>query len=353
MVNPLTANRIYVRIYVLIWLFIGLVHGSLLFFLGDVSLGAALTDAIVFDGVFAVLSLSIWYMVRYSNFETGALTNTIFTHLLGGLFFVGIWGLVCYPVIRILQVGNAEYLEFVGETIAWRAGAGVLLFLLVLLIYYFLLFYERAKEEQLRQIETGRLLKETELDMLKSQINPHFIFNSLNSLSALTLTDGEKANEMVLNLSSFLRYSISPNRHEVVPLRDEVDALQLYLQIEKSRFGEKLDTQITCKEGTEQMKLPSLILQPLIENAIKYGVYESTSKRRIDVDCTVDPLIDGLKVTMRNDLEPGGTPKKGKGIGLRNVRARMELIYDRNDLVEVISDETQFTIALRFPQNEN
>jgi two-component system, LytTR family, sensor kinase len=120
------------------------------------------------------------------------------------------------------------------------------------------------------------LVKEAELHALKSQINPHFLFNSLNSISSLTMTDPLKAQEMVINLSSLMRYSLKHDQVDKVPFSEELKNNQLYLQIEKVRFGNKFNAVFDIDDKCLNANIPNMILQPLYENAIKYGVYEAT-----------------------------------------------------------------------------
>ena len=183
--------------------------------------------------------------------------------------------------------------------------------------------------------------------MLKSQLNPHFIFNSLNSLSYLTLTNAPKAQEMVINLANFLRFSLnSPDK--LVTLQEELKAIEQYLSIEKVRFEERLDIIIDSDEESRELRLPSMVLQPIVENAVKYGVYESVKGNHIHVKCTAKN--GGLVVNVTNEFEAVGVPKKGAGVGLNNVKERLKLVYSRDNLLTVRKTEKEFSVEIYVPQ---
>ncbi|MEQ8574197.1 MAG: histidine kinase, partial [Fulvivirga sp.] len=187
-----------------------------------------------------------------------------------------------------------------------------------------------------------------ELEMLKSQINPHFIFNSLNSVSALTLTNPDLAHEMVIKLSDFLRLSLGRSNKELHNVEEELKQMNLYLDIERIRFGDRLSLSQDINEICMKHSLPVMILQPLYENAIKYGVYGQLEKVEISTKCHCDEGTLFLSIT--NNYDSTSAPQKGKGIGLKNIRNRLELIYGPSDLVTIEKNKNIFTIHLQIPQ---
>ena len=192
------------------------------------------------------------------------------------------------------------------------------------------------------------MIREAELQALKSQINPHFLFNSLNSISSLTVSNPEKAQEMVINLSNFMRYSLIHNEKEMVPFSRELDNIKLYLSIEKVRFGRKLNAEFEIDVHCMDAEIPNMILQPLFENAIKYGVYETTDQVTIKTVCNCE--VNFLRITITNDYDAATMKRKGEGIGLRNIRKRMEIIYNNPELVKVTDNKTSFEVQLIIPQ---
>jgi two-component system LytT family sensor kinase len=198
--------------------------------------------------------------------------------------------------------------------------------------------------------ELKALIKESELSSLKSQINPHFLFNSLNSISSLTIISPERAREMIIKLSEFLRYSLSKDDKQLTTLGQEINNVNRYLDIEKIRFGKRLN--ILTKIGDECLgkKLPWLILQPVIENAIKYGVYENIEESTIELSCWCNK--DMLRLSVSNNYDSDLIINKGEGIGLQNIRHRLRIIYNSDSLLKVNSTNGIFEVVFSFPQTE-
>ena len=183
--------------------------------------------------------------------------------------------------------------------------------------------------------------------MLRSQINPHFLFNSLNSISSLTVTDPEKARNMVIKLSEFMRYALSRKDEQPVSLQSELENLRLYLDIEKVRFGDKLTTEENIEAECLDFKIPVMLLQPLYENAVKHGVYESTESVRI---ITQAKIIDGyIEIIIKNNYDPAPSSRKGTGTGLLNVTRRLELFYGNKASIKTPKENGIYTVTLYIP----
>jgi len=348
MINPLIANKVSRRVYIFIWLQIAFLHGAFLIFVLHQPLKESVLDSIVFNVIFASLGFNTWYVVKFAGLNPANVGNTLVTHFFSALVLITIWLLFGSGILNLVLGEGAAYNDFVRDSIYYRAAIGLLFYGLIVMNYYMALFYQEIQEQKLRESETNRLLKETELSMLKAQINPHFIFNSLNSVSSLTLTNPEKAHEMVINLASFLRYTIAPQNNKKVQLSEEINAIKQYLAVEQIRFGDRLNVSIIMDKELDGYDLPNMILQPLVENAIKYGVYESTEENKISIKCKKER--DVLVIIIKNDIAIDSVPKKGKGIGLTNVKSRLSLIYGSDDLINIQHEKNQFTVTLKFPQ---
>jgi len=183
--------------------------------------------------------------------------------------------------------------------------------------------------------------------MLRSQINPHFLFNSLNSISSLTITDPEKARDMVIKLSDFMRYALSKKDEQPVSLRSELENLNLYLEIEKVRFGDRLSTEEIIEERCLEVKMPVMILQPLYENAIKHGVYESTESVLIRTKVSCNNGYLEIIISNNYDLTPASV--KGTGTGLINVVRRLELVYGKKASIRTTKENSIYTVSLFIP----
>jgi LytS/YehU family sensor histidine kinase len=154
---------------------------------------------------------------------------------------------------------------------------------------------------------------------------------------------------MIIKLSEFLRYALRHGEREKTRFLDEIKNIELYLQIEKIRFGEKLIFEKEIGKACEAGLIPNMILQPLFENAVKHGVYESTEPITIKMSC--QSANGNMEIRIRNNFDNQQVSRKGAGIGLRNVRNRLMLIYGRDDLVRILKSENEFEVILLIPQN--
>jgi LytS/YehU family sensor histidine kinase len=245
-----------------------------------------------------------------------------------------------------------DYEIFWHSVLAFRATAGTLLYFMIILVYYLFLSASRLAEKAARQAQLETQVREGELKMLRSQINPHFLFNSLNSVSSLTVTDPLKAREMIVKLSDFMRYSLSSRNEQPVTLGNEMESLRLYLQIEKVRFGERLKIEEDISPECLPALMPGMLLQPLYENAVKHGVYESTEEVTIRTTARKENEIVVISVTNNVDTDSVVT-KKGAGIGLKNVSSRLELFFGDEADISVNRGEDSFTVTLRFPYRKS
>lgn len=197
------------------------------------------------------------------------------------------------------------------------------------------------------QKDTEALLRDAELYKLRQQLQPHFLYNSLNSINALTMIDPAKAQEMIGRLSDFLRSSVKREAQELLPIQEEIDYINAYLAIESVRFGDRLKIEFSSK-NIDNAKIPPFILQPLLENAIKYGLYGNTGSVVIGINIV---LNDGmLVISITNPYDAEGSNRKGTGFGLKAIQRRLYLIYARTDLLETTKDDHIFTTLLKIPQ---
>ncbi len=321
----------------------------LLYFLFDFSLSIAVSDSVIHNLPLAGLGLAFWYVVQYlSPKDEGGLTSVVVNLTAAVLIAVGLMSYLSYSLLGSMFIRDTGYGQFLTETLPWRILIGALLMAVIVMIYYLLKYNQNLRQKEEEEIQLQSLLKQSELDMLKFQINPHFIFNSLNSISSLTLTEPAKAREMVIKLSGFLRSSLGKDNNELQTIKEELDRMELYLDIEKVRFGERLKVLNEFDAKCEHMTVPNMILQPLYENAIKYGVYEQLDGMVIETKCHCNS--GDLHISVINGYDCKAIPQKGKGIGLKNVRNRLELIYGIPDLVTIEKDKEKFTVNLVIPQ---
>jgi len=348
MLNPLLKVRQYFIAYSVIWGLIAIIHILILTLFQGFSPGLAIMESLIANLLFALIGLGLWFPVFFSSLEKESIINFIVKHLFACFLSVGLWLVLHYTILNALFASHKEYKQFLVSSLPWRAGIGALVYGAIILVYYLIINYQNFRDKLTREAELKTLVRESELNSLKSQINPHFLFNSLNSISSLTMISPEKAQEMIIKLSEFLRYSLSNKDEKLTALKDEIINLTRYLDIEKIRFGKRLHVVNKIDEKCFDHKLPGLILQPLVENAVKYGVYESIDQTDIELSCTCSER--NLRVTIRNQFDPEFHYKKGAGIGLQNIRSRLKVMYGRDDLISLIKTGNIFEVTVVFPQ---
>ncbi len=348
MLNPITYNRRYLATYLSMWLAFALMQTSIFHYFFVLDLYASLVDAVTFNFLLSIIGLAIWPLVSFSSLERARIANTMVTHIAGASVLIALLLFINYNVVSYLLESNIAYLQFLEESLLLRAAIATIIYMLMALNYYVVIYNQEFKVRKINESELKQSLKEAELDMLKSQLNPHFIFNSLNSISSLTITNPEKAQEMVISLSAFLRYSIKPNQDKLIALSSEIEAVKQFISIEKVRFGDRLDVSINCSKQCSTYLLPPLIIQPLIENAIKYGVHESLDKAMIRIDCVCVNSV--LEINVKNTFDADSKSTIQTGIGLKNVANRLRLIYESGNLLQVSQQKTIFNVQLLIPQ---
>jgi sensor histidine kinase YesM len=352
MQNPILQNNINKKIYLFTWSGIMLLHFVVLYFFYHQPLHFSIIDSLLFNGFFAFIGISLWYFVRFYE-NNRPLTEVFLNHLLAALFIIGFWLSTIFLILKI-SISNTTYIEFLINSLPWRIISGILFYGIFILIYYTLIYNEKIKQKLIEEEQLKSSLKELELRTLKSQLNPHFLFNSLNSINALTLSKPEKAREMIVKLSEFLRYSLSKNKEQLITLNEEIENFDRYISIEQTRFGEKLKVNKQINETCLKEKVPALILQPMIENAIKYGVQLNNQPTHITL--IIDKKPDHLILTLKNNKPQDVNTEniKGTGIGLKNIEERLQLIYKQPKLMYIENNEKMFTVTLLIPyKNEN
>lgn len=309
------------------------------------SFGVAMSEIFTFMMLFALIGSAIWYVIKFSTLEDNSIYRIVLAHLIAATIIVFIWLYTGVVIIKLIYSETPFWLE---RALVNRFISGYSLYIINVIFFYAVNYYYAFKEKSKNERKLKGLVKEAELHALKSQINPHFLFNSLNSISSLTMTDPARAQEMVINLSQLMRYSLKHEQSEKVTVKQELENNKLYLRIEKVRFGKKLNPVFAVEEDCLNAEIPNMILQPLYENAIKYGVYEATEA--VDVITHIRCSENVLEVTISNTYDKNVVSKKGEGIGLRNIRDRLQVIYANPHLLKIENKNNEFTVTLTIPQ---
>ena len=241
---------------------------------------------------------------------------------------------------------GGTYQEYTQKTDVLYA-AGEFYYLLSVAVQYALIAQKATREAQERAVESSDRAREAELSALKAQINPHFLYNSLNSISALTSIDPARAREMCVSLADFLRLTLGMGEKDVIPLREELALLEKYCAIEKVRFGDRLTIQEDIQEAAKDCLLPPLLLQPLFENAVVHGVAQMPEGGWIRLQA--ENKGDRLSVTVENSWDPEAGSSRKNGVGLKNVQRRLEARYGNGARLQANAEDEVFRVSLSFP----
>lgn len=309
----------------------------------EVSIHSLLTDLFVQLGTLLVFLFVITIIQRYFH------TNKVFglPNLSSTILFSGLSLLTIYFLTRYLS-DEVVYAHFVYNTIVIRGVFILLCFLLITAVLWIDQEHIRVQRIQSYAIDKEREAIKIELNSLQQKFKPHFLFNSLNSISALTVADPKKAREMIHLLSDFMRRAVQEDSQELILLHEEIDHLKRYVAIEQIRFGERLSVRFDIDKYALEEKVPSLILQPIIENAIKYGLYGSLDD--VVISITVKLIDNKIDVRVTNPFdEDAQQASAGTGYGLNSIKQKIFLIYGQQQQLETVSAGGQFTTHLTIP----
>jgi LytS/YehU family sensor histidine kinase len=249
----------------------------------------------------------------------------------------------------LLHISSNEYEIFYAGSIYLRLTFGFLILGCMALLSVLWYTLKDQQQNEQRKAEAERLAKEAELFKLRQQLQPHFLFNSLNSINALIGARPQEAREMIQKLSDFLRGILKKEENQWVSLAEELQHLQLYLDIEKVRFGHRLTTTIEAPDSLGGLKIPAMLLQPVVENAIKFGLYDTTDTINITISARNEN--EQLIISVTNPFDPSTSlPQKGTGFGLSSVNRRLYLLFARTDLLSTRTEDHLFTTSIKVPQ---
>jgi len=336
-------------LYLLAWLMLGVLMAGLLVATQDVGLVPGLLFAVPMMLFYAgACGFSAYYLCRAYPLAQRRLGAVLLVFLCSGASAALMWcaaGSAWAGLCALLV--DARVVEVTRPFAALMFGIGVLLYWMSAVGHYLALEFERARRAETHALEARLLAKEAELRMLRTQIDPHFLFNSLNSISALTSIDASRARDMTLQLAGFFRQTLGLEAHRKVALREEVALVERFLAIEAVRFGPRLRFERQVGDDALDCLLPPMILQPLVENAVKHGI-----GGLLDGGCvtlTAQRVGSQLHIGVENDVDPEETSRPGAGIGLENVRQRLAAAYGIESSVHTARNEEKFRVELVLP----
>jgi len=346
---PIQFNKIFLKNGVIIfYIIIACIKFYWLYFILAVSLEASLGDALASMAFLYVIFLCLKYMpdLRSKN-SIDFIYSAVYSAALAL-----VWVFVCRYVLTSFFDTDKNYQSM------WQIFLFALGLVCWIILYgcyivdYLVRELRKTKNKVHEEQQTAKLRKDAELFKLRQQLQPHFLFNSLNSINALIGREPKKARQMVQQLSDYLRNTLKKEDDNFVSFQEEMDDLRLYLAIEQVRFGHRLNVVEKIASDFEALKIPPFLLQPLVENAIKYGLYGTTGI--VTISISAQKIKEELIFSISNPFDENSVIPHGTGFGLDSVRRRLYLLYARNDLLKidqsVAENELQiFTVKLIIP----
>lgn len=341
--HPIFKSRSGLMAYLAAWIPLGLLFDFVICVTGHLTAPQSLAFTVPLIVVLACVCLSAWFVCRSLPIRTTRFGRLILQHVMAAM-------LASTLVMILMQIWIASIGRWIPSVQFWfRSAAPVLavmvflVFLLSVALHYVLLALESSQRAEV-------LSREAELKALKAQINPHFLFNSLNSISALTSIDPAKAREMCVRLSDFLRNSLRLGERASVPFSEELALTKTYLDVEQVRFGSRLKVKHDLDPGCERCDVPPLLVQPLVENAIKHGI--ATLTEGGEIEFSVRKQHDSLRITVENPFDPDAPAARKTGFGLVNVRNRLQARYGADGKMDIQIDDHRYRVMLSFPYVE-
>lgn len=350
MVHPILADRRRLAIYLSAWVLVETLLVLLLVRDGTLRLVPAAFLAAPLTILYAFICLSAFYVCRTAPLETATAERTLSVHAAAAVVSSAIW-LLCARMLAAAAARLSPWFSDAPAAIAREQALiltmGVLLFLLASAVHYVLLAAERSREADRQALELRVLAREAELRALRAQIDPHFLFNSLHSIGALTGSDPPGARRMAILLADFLRDTISLGAQDRIPLADELRLIDRFLTIERVRFGERLSVELHLDPGLDGCPVPPLLLQPIIENAVTHGIAKLVDGGRIRIHTARNG--SRLVIAIENPCDPDRPQGSGTGVGLANVGRRLDAAFGGQAWMTSSETDGQFKVELNLP----
>lgn len=332
--HPILASGRRVLLYVLAWTLILALLAAILWVSGGADWQTVVRGLAPACALFGFICLTPWYLCRVRPLRQPhrAIAPSLGAAVTGSAIFVAAaW--IASPLL-------APHLPLL-------FALGVLLYLLSTGLHYAAIASVEQREAESHAAEARALARESQLQALKFQLNPHFLFNSLHSIAALATLDGTRAREMCIRLADFLRSSLSLGDRESIPLREELALARGYLEVERVRFGARLNVEERIDSACQDCLVPALLLQPLVENAVKHGVAGLVEGGAIRLSASRAGV--GVTIEIENAFDPESTLAPRDGLGLAHVRRRLAMRYGDDAFFSARADGAVYRVSLRLP----
>jgi two-component system sensor histidine kinase AlgZ len=345
--HPILRRRSSLFLYLAVWIVFGLLLTVVFIFGGRAPPLWALYFAVPMAILLGMQSLSYWYLVQsMPPGETPVLRMAV-TWSAAGVVSLAAWLVLGYLWAQYLLEPGESYGDEAYGILGLMIFAGAIGISLAVLGHYLMGAFERSRNAERRALELQVLAREAELKSLRAQLDPHFLFNSLNSVAALIGNDTAAARQMCFLMAQFFRKSLTLGREQAIPLSEEVALAQTFLAIERVRFGERLRSRFDIGEDVRDVSVPPLFLQPLVENAVHHGVAHLLEGGEV---CVTARRREGfVELVVENPCDPDRPPSRGTGVGLVNVRSRVETLCGHRASVDVNATEENFRVSILLP----
>ena len=345
--HPILRRRSSLLLYLAVWIAFGLLLTVVFIFGGRAPPLWALYFSVPMAVLLGMQSLSYWYLVQSMPPGDTPVSRMVISWLAAGLASLAAWLVLGYLWAQYLLDPGETYGDEAYGILGLMIFAGAIGISLAVLGHYLMGAFERSRNAERRALELQVLAREAELKSLRAQLDPHFLFNSLNSVAALIGNDTAAARQMCFLMAQFFRKSLTLGREQSIPLAEEVALAQTFLAIERVRFGERLRSRFDIAEDVRDVSVPPLFLQPLVENAVHHGVAHLLEGGEV---CVVARRREGfVELVVENPCDPDRPPSRGTGVGLVNVRSRVETLCGHRASVDVNATEENFRVSILLP----
>jgi hypothetical protein len=347
--HPILARTGRLALYLALWVTVGGLLGALLVAQLGIAWTAAALTAVPLAILYAFICLSAWYVVRGMPLGATGAIRIVATALSASALSSAMWLLAARTWIGwLMGRGLVLPLGRGGPALYSLLSAfGLLLYLLSLAVSYLVAVVDHARASERRALEVQVLAREAELRMLRAQIDPHFLFNSLHSISALTTSDPASARRMCVLLADFLRESLALGVENRITLRRELGLAARFLDVERVRYGSRLQHRIDAEPEVGNCLVPPLLLQPLVENAITHGIAHTIEGGTVLV--TARRQGGRLTVVVENPCDPDRPRTGGSGVGVANVRSRLAALHGTDARLETSEADGTWRVELVLP----
>lgn len=345
--HPVLQRRSRLVLYLSVWVAFGLLLSEVMYFGGPAPAYWSLLFAVPLAVLLGLQSLSFWYLVQSMPPDETPVSRMTLTWLAAGLVSLAAWLLAAYAWSRFLMPEGQPYPPEAIGALPLLIFAGAIGISLAVLGHYLAGAFQRSRTAERRALELQVMAREAELRSLRAQLDPHFLFNSLNSVAALIGNDTQAARQMCFLMAQFFRKSLTLAREQSIPLAEEIALVETFLAIERVRFGERLRVKFDVADDVKAVPVPPLMLQPLVENAVHHGVAHLLEGGEVCVSAHRRDSF--LEVVVENPCDPDRPASRSTGVGLLNVRSRVETLAGHRASVDVDARDTSFRVSILLP----